>query len=605
MGVVMTSGGGLGNPGGVTSGPTMEGTLFKWTNYWHGWQPRWFLLDQGVLTYYKSQEEVCQGCKGSVKISACEIVPHSLDSKRLDIIIPSEQHYYLKAASETERQQWLVLLGSVKQASALGSAFSTGTAQTNISATNTSAITANGHSGVATAGLQAVSQLLINSTAIKIKKSELRLCCDMLMQQTHAIKTSQDFRERCEAAETLNTTCDTFIRCLDSLMKLAECVESLNEEDNATSTATDTARELRPPLLEFSNAHGTVTGMVGSLEKQTRKTTAPAPSSTSASGRSDANVASPVVHRPVGHKLGTLKSSTITNGVETTTPDGSEPTAQDSRNTTGNSKCNATRFQLDSNGNTHTSVMTKVETKSNQLLTPAKDPNANNLSSEEEDIWNVQLADDPATFFSEMRHSFSDLRLIDKQIPIQEFLNCCRSLLPVFDVLGSRAFAPVKMDIQGNINKLEKHRKESGCSTLQELVQRELDSSTVWSKGSATEALLWLKRAMAFLCYFLKEACWRVGEVDLAECALQAYGKTLKKHHNFVVKGIFSMAVHALPYYSTFIKMMAPTSQAASHPRYERTLKRHGMEYTRQLQEIVTTIDMFCIRNDIISPLTL
>jgi pleckstrin family protein A (phosphoinositide binding specific) protein 8 len=74
----------------------MEGVLWKWTNYWTGvkelwflhklvsllhaqlfflgWQPRWFILDEsGVLVYYKSQEEVHQGCKGSLKISACEI----------------------------------------------------------------------------------------------------------------------------------------------------------------------------------------------------------------------------------------------------------------------------------------------------------------------------------------------------------------------------------------------------------------------------------------------------------------------------------------------------------------------------------------------------
>lgn len=38
-----------------------------------GWQPRWFVLDDGVLVYYKSQEEVNQGCKGSLKITACEI----------------------------------------------------------------------------------------------------------------------------------------------------------------------------------------------------------------------------------------------------------------------------------------------------------------------------------------------------------------------------------------------------------------------------------------------------------------------------------------------------------------------------------------------------
>lgn len=58
-----------------------------------------------------------------------------------------------------------------------------------------------------------------------------------------------------------------------------------------------------------------------------------------------------------------------------------------------------------------------------------------------------------------MTHSFRDFHLVDKQIPVEEFLECCRALLPVFDVLGSTAFAPVKMDIQGNIDKLERHRK--------------------------------------------------------------------------------------------------------------------------------------------------
>lgn len=77
------------------------------------------------------------------------------------------------------------------------------------------------------------------------------------------------------------------------------------------------------------------------------------------------------------------------------------------------------------------------------------------------------------------------------------------------------------------------------------------------------------------------------------------------RHHNFVVKGIFSMAVRALPYYSTFLKAMAPSPTDANHPQYEETLKRHGIDYTKQLQEIVTTIDVFYVRNDIVSPLNL
>lgn len=47
-----------------------------------GWQTRWFILDNGILSYYKSQEEVSQGCKGSVKVSVCQI------NGKLLLIIP-------------------------------------------------------------------------------------------------------------------------------------------------------------------------------------------------------------------------------------------------------------------------------------------------------------------------------------------------------------------------------------------------------------------------------------------------------------------------------------------------------------------------------------
>ena len=72
------------------------------------------------------------------------------------------------------------------------------------------------------------------------------------------------------------------------------------------------------------------------------------------------------------------------------------------------------------------------------------------------------------TFFSQMEHSFVKLKVQNSNIPVEEFLLCCGAILPVFDVLGSTAFAPVKMDVQGNINKLEKHRMVSSRCYVEE-----------------------------------------------------------------------------------------------------------------------------------------
>ncbi|KZV50311.1 OSBP(oxysterol binding protein)-related protein 1C isoform 1 [Dorcoceras hygrometricum] len=33
----------------------ISGVLYKWVNYGKGWRPRWFVLQDGVLSYYKIQ----------------------------------------------------------------------------------------------------------------------------------------------------------------------------------------------------------------------------------------------------------------------------------------------------------------------------------------------------------------------------------------------------------------------------------------------------------------------------------------------------------------------------------------------------------------------
>ncbi|XP_064121209.1 pleckstrin homology domain-containing family A member 3-like isoform X4 [Macrobrachium rosenbergii] len=174
----------------------MEGILYKWTNYWNGWQPRWFVLDQGVLAYYKSQDEVNQGSKGSVKLSACEILVHPTDTMRVDIVIPYEQHFYLKAPSPHERHAWLVALGSAK-------------------------------AGIPPAIPQTKIEKEQERDTVKAKKSELRLTCDLLMKQVYSVKTAAnnpdgpDLEKLDESTTLLSATCDNFIVTLEECMKLA------------------------------------------------------------------------------------------------------------------------------------------------------------------------------------------------------------------------------------------------------------------------------------------------------------------------------------------------------------------------------------------------
>nr|CAD7574429.1 unnamed protein product [Timema californicum] len=221
----------------------MEGVLWKWTNYWSGWQTRWFILGNGVLAYYKSQEEVNQGCKGSMKVSACEIIVNPVDTTRMDLVIPGEQHIYLRAATSQERQQWLVALGSAKACVTTRSRKDSGES---------------------------------NPDNLKFKKSELRLYCDLLMQQVHMVKTAatQDggpqLKKLDEATSLLGATCDTFIRTLEDCMKICNSnlayehpLQHTTELALPTIAANQTKAKSTKPSIPITRSHSVDNTMQG------------------------------------------------------------------------------------------------------------------------------------------------------------------------------------------------------------------------------------------------------------------------------------------------------------------------------------------------------
>ncbi|KAM4701101.1 pleckstrin homology domain-containing family A member 3-like isoform 2-T2 [Discoglossus pictus] len=175
----------------------MEGSLLKWTNYLSGWQPRYFVLDSGILSYYDSPEDVGKGSKGSIKMAVCEIQVHSSDSSRVDLIIPEEQCFYLKAKNAADRQRWLVALGSAK--ACLGDS--------------------------ATQKAKAINS---DPESLAHKLSELRLFCDLLMQQVGEIQeavnpeelgASPDVEKLSGACTLLNGICSHIYSTLEECMK--------------------------------------------------------------------------------------------------------------------------------------------------------------------------------------------------------------------------------------------------------------------------------------------------------------------------------------------------------------------------------------------------
>jgi len=156
------------------------------------------------------------------------------------------------------------------------------------------------------------------------------------------------------------------------------------------------------------------------------------------------------------------------------------------------------------------------------------------------------------TWFDTLRKSFVDVPIDtskDNGIATTDFLEAAESLTTLFDLLGSVAFTPVKTDLQGNIKKIRDRQLAAPLDgeTLQSLVVNELKTK----KHTATEGLLWLVRGLDFTAQALRENISAPAE-ELSASFRTAYGATLKPHHSFLVKPIFSAAMSATPYRKDF-----------------------------------------------------
>ncbi|CAL1611309.1 unnamed protein product [Knipowitschia caucasica] len=496
----------------------MEGILYKWTNYISGWQPRWFVLEGGTLSYYDSQEDAWKGCKGSIKISVCEIQVHSTDSTRVDLTIPGEQYFYLRALNAAERQKWLVALGTAK-----------------------ACLTDN--------RTKREKELQESTEALKTKMSELRLYCDLLLQQVNKIKESDELEHPAETGmdtgDMVKSTCTTFLKTLE------ECMQIANRTFN-----TEMATQSPPGSPPVAAIKPQKIRPINHLKQNIGEKWRDLPESP---GETIAHDNQSLDSGPEGPEEPEISRISLHSDNKAANNKNSNDEKKDSPENSSDGRCDApaavtgceeAKWSIEQKQKEDQSV----ERDNNNTLNTHQqvdvlDPEGNELQepAESEDSEQVE------TFFSTMSHRFSDISLDDDNgIPTQEFLDSCYAIVPVLDKLGSTVFAPVKMDFVGNIKKI--HQKlmsdPESFPTLQSIVVHEMDQEVEKVRNSATEALLWLRRGLKFLMEFLCEV--DAGQQDIQRALNNAYGKTLRRYHGWVVRGVFALALRAAPSYEGF-----------------------------------------------------
>ncbi|KAK3984050.1 het-c2S [Cladorrhinum sp. PSN332] len=187
------------------------------------------------------------------------------------------------------------------------------------------------------------------------------------------------------------------------------------------------------------------------------------------------------------------------------------------------------------------------------------------------------------TYLDTFKKSFTQVPIDASKgnaISTTEFLEAAESLTTIFDALGSVAFSPVKSDLLGNVQKIRARQLAAPIESenLQDLVRNELKSKS----HKATEGLVWLVRGLEFTCLALSKNV--AGTEELSESFRGSYSATLKPHHSFLIKPIFSAAMGACPYRKDFYAKLGDD---------EEKVKEELKEYLAALENIVNILKAF------------
>ncbi|KAI0368326.1 glycolipid transfer protein [Pilatotrama ljubarskyi] len=191
--------------------------------------------------------------------------------------------------------------------------------------------------------------------------------------------------------------------------------------------------------------------------------------------------------------------------------------------------------------------------------------------------------------YLETVRSFADVPITDAGVDTLAFLEAAQGVVGLFDLLGSAAFTAVQSDLKGNIAKVRARYDAAPekSSTLELLVENEKGEK----KRTATEGLMWLLRGLSFTCKALQTAQANPTE-ELASAFSKSYEATLKKFHNFVVKGIFSVAMKACPYRADFYSKLA-ADPAGGPPVPADKLNEELNKWLAALDNIVKRMEAF------------
>ncbi|KAJ1859150.1 hypothetical protein LPJ76_000335 [Coemansia sp. RSA 638] len=108
----------------------------------------------------------------------------------------------------------------------------------------------------------------------------------------------------------------------------------------------------------------------------------------------------------------------------------------------------------------------------------------------------------------------------------------------------------------------EKSLSNPSDPTVYDTLQKIITAEAKEGDRTATQGLLWLKRGLELTAMALKRSLENQKET-LSDSFTEAYNKTLKQYHGFIVKKMFGVAMMACPDRETFYKKIGGDKEGA------------------------------------------
>ncbi|KAK7087569.1 glycolipid transfer protein-like [Littorina saxatilis] len=169
------------------------------------------------------------------------------------------------------------------------------------------------------------------------------------------------------------------------------------------------------------------------------------------------------------------------------------------------------------------------------------------------------------TYFGSCKPKFEPVKE-DQQLEIMTFLEASRQILPFLETLG-KAFVFVKKDVQGNIEKIEKHRaKDPEKYKTINIIVEEDQSAEKKEMSDGCVGVLWLKRGLDFIhnifAELLADLKNEVTDENISPTIGRAYENSIKKYHGWMTQKVIGGVIKMVPYRKDFLErlMLEPSA---------------------------------------------